>query len=148
LGPSSCEVCWKKPPAGVYKINADGAIADDGRRLSIGMVIRDFRGEVVAALCRVLPGNFSVGETEALAVKARILLAKEMDLHQIIVESNSLSVVQSISFKDFRGEIDYIFHGILSFLEGFSSWQVRHLKRDYNRIAHELARFARCNDIN
>lgn len=24
LGPSSYEVCWKKPPIGVYKINVDG----------------------------------------------------------------------------------------------------------------------------
>ena len=61
LGPSFCEVCWKKPPAEVYKINVDGATANDGRRLSIGVVIRDFRGEVVAALCRVLLGNFFCG---------------------------------------------------------------------------------------
>lgn len=59
---------------------------------------------------------------EALAIEAGILLAKEMDLHQIIVESDSLSVIQSIFSKDFRGEISHIFHGILSFLEGFSSW--------------------------
>ena len=121
MGPSSCEVCWKKPSAGVYKINADGAIVDDGRRLSIGVVIRDFRGDVVAVICRVLPRNFSVKEIEALAVKAGILLAKELDLHQIIVESDSLSVIQSIFSKDFRGEIGHIFLGILSFLEGFSS---------------------------
>ena len=49
FGPLSCEVSWKKPPAGVYKINVDGATADDGRRSSIGLVIRDFRGEAVAA---------------------------------------------------------------------------------------------------
>ena len=49
FGPLSCEVSWKKPPAGVYKIDVDGATADDGRRSSIGLVIRDFRGEAVAA---------------------------------------------------------------------------------------------------
>ena len=31
LGPSACEVSWKKPQAGVFKINTDGATADDGR---------------------------------------------------------------------------------------------------------------------
>ena len=49
LGPLSGEVSWKKPPAGVYKINVDRATADDRRCSSIGLVIRDFRGEVVAA---------------------------------------------------------------------------------------------------
>lgn len=42
------------------------------------------------------PRQFSLLETEALVVEAGILLAKEMDLQQIIIESNSLSVVSSI----------------------------------------------------
>ena len=57
------------------------------------MVIRDSNGEVVAALCRVLPGCFSMDETEALAIEAGIMLARELDLHQVIVESDSLLVV-------------------------------------------------------
>ena len=98
-------------------------------------------------LC-IIPLDSNQIIVEALAIEAGILLAKEMDLHQIIVESDSLSVIQSIFSKDFRGEIGHIFHGILSFLEGFSSWQVQHLKGDYNRVAHELACFTRCHDIN
>ena len=93
LDPSACEVRWKKPLAGVFKINTDGATADDGRRSSIGVVIRDSKGEVAAALCRVLPGCFLVDETEALAIEAGIMLARELDLHQVIVESDSLLVV-------------------------------------------------------
>ena len=57
------------------------------------MVIRDSKGEVATALCRVLPGCFSVDETKALAIEAGIMLARELDLHQVIVESDSLSVV-------------------------------------------------------
>ena len=148
LGPSSCEVSWKKPQVGFFKINIDGATTDDGRWSSIGVIIRDFRGEAVTALCRVLPGSFSVDEIEVLVVEAGILLAKEMDLHQVIVESNSFSVVQRILSKDLSGGIGHIVHGILDFLEDFSSWQVWHLKRDFNRVAHELTHFAKCNDVN
>ena len=36
--------------------------------------------------------------------------------------------------------------GILSILDCFSSWQIRHLKRDFNKVAHELARYANCNE--
>ena len=104
--------------------------------------------EVSSALCRVLPGCFSVDETEALAIEVGILLARELDLHQVIVESDSLSVVQRILAKDFSGCLGHIVHSILGFLEEFSSWQVQHLKRDFNRVAHELAHFANCNDIN
>ena len=107
----------KNPPAGIYKINVDGATADDGRCSSIGLVVRDFRGEVVAALCRVLQGNFSVGETEALVGEEGILLAKEMGLHHVILESHSLSVVQTILSKEVKGEMGHIVQGILIFLD-------------------------------
>ena len=133
--------CW------VFKINTDGATVDDGRRSSIGVVIRDSKREVVAALCRILPGCFSVDEIEALAIEARIMLARELDLHHVIVESDSLSVVNQILAKDFSGGLGHIVHGISGFLEEFLSWQVWHLKRDLNRVAHELAHFAKCNNI-
>ena len=122
MGLLSCKVSWKKPLAGVYKINVDGAIADDGRCSSIGLVIRDFRGEVVAALCRVLQGNFSVDEIEVLAVEVGILLVKEIGLHHITIELDSLSVVQRILSKEVKGEMGHIVQGILTFLESFSSW--------------------------
>ena len=146
LSPAAGDVCWRKPPDGVFKINTDGAAADDGRRSSIGVIIRDCRGQVVAALCRVLSGCFSVDETEVLAIEAGILLAKEMDLNQIIIESDSLSSVQRILSKDCSGGFGHIVNGIISFLDGFMSWRIRHLKRDFNRVAHELARFAHCNN--
>ena len=66
----------------------------------------------------------------------------------MIVESDLFSVVQRILSKDLSGGIGHIVHGILDFLEDFSSWQVWHLKRDFNRVAHELAHFAKCNDVN
>ena len=147
LGPSASEIGWKKPLARVFKINTDGATVDDGRRSSIGVVIRDSKGEVVAALCRVLPGCFSVDETEALAIEARIMLARELDLHHVIVESDSLLVVNRILANDFSRGLGHIVHGISGFLEEFLSWQVRHLKRDFNRVVHELAHFAKCNNI-
>lgn len=148
LRSSSCEISWKKPPAGIFKINTDVATADDGRQSSIGVIIKDCRGVTVAALCCVLPGSFTMEETEALAIEAGIILAKELDLHQIIIESNSLSVVNSIRSKDSSGGFGHIVNGILSSLDEFSSWQIRHLKRDFNKVAHELARFARNDNVN
>ena len=40
LGPSACEVSWKKPQVGVFKINTNRATVDNGRWLSIGVIIR------------------------------------------------------------------------------------------------------------
>ena len=147
LGPSSCELSWKKPPMGVYKINVDGATSKRGRKSSIGVIIRDFKGEATAGLCRLLLGNFSVLEAETLAMEASILLAKDFGLQQIIIESDSLLPVQSISTKEVSRETGHIIQGILSNLECFSSWQIRHVKRDFNRVAHELALYAKCKEM-
>lgn len=36
---------------------------------------------------------------------------------------------------------------IRSLLESYSSWKISHLKRKYNRVALELAKFAKCKGI-
>ena len=147
LGLAFCEVSWKKPPMGVYKINVDEVTLERGRKSSIGVIIRDFKGEVAAGFCRLLLGNFSVLETEALAMEAGVLLAKELGLQQIIIESDSLLVVQNIAAKEVSGETCHIIQGILSSLDCFSRWQIKHVKRDFNRVAHELALHAKCKEI-
>ena len=56
-------------------------------------------------------------ETEALAVEEGIPLANEMGLHHVILESHSLSVVQTILSKEVKGEMGHIVQGILIFLD-------------------------------
>ena len=86
-------------------------------------------------------------ETEALAIEAGVLLARELDFQQIIIESDSLAVVQRISAKDYGGGFGHIVNGIVNLLNGFVGWQIRHVKRDFNSMAHEFAKFARCNNV-
>ena len=60
-GIASAESKWKTPPVGMYKVNVDGATSEDGKPSSIGVIIRDSRSE-----------------TETIAIKKGVLLAKEM----------------------------------------------------------------------
>ena len=46
---------------GMYKVNVDGATSEDGKPSNIGVIIRDSRSE-----------------TETIAIKKGVLLAKEM----------------------------------------------------------------------
>ncbi|KAK9999628.1 hypothetical protein SO802_019231 [Lithocarpus litseifolius] len=134
---------WTPPPPGVVKMNVDGATSEDGRNSSVGVVIRDSYGAVIAACGKFLQGQFSVTEVEALAMEYGILLARDMNLTQIIVESDAIPIVNSINKNFIEGSIGHLFQGILALLSSFSSWKVNHVKRDYNRATHEAAHLAR-----
>ena len=137
------DVGWAAPPPGIYKINVDGATAGFGGRSTMGVVIRDSRGMVVAVSYKVLNGDYGAAVTEAFAVNEGVRLAMELELQQIIVESDSVGVVEAINESNCNGEFGMVIQGSLELLQSFRSWNVRYRKRDYNRAAHELAQFAK-----
>ena len=138
---------WTPPPPGVFKVNVDGATSEDGRNSSVGAIIRDSYGAVIAACCKYFQGHYSVAEVEALAVEAGILLAHNMKISQVIIESDAVSTVSDFSAKLVDGSLGHLYQGILAMLNSFSSWKIKHLKREYNKVAHELAHIARVNEV-
>ena len=94
---------------------------------------------VVAASCKVLNGDYGETITEAFAVDEGVRLAMELELQQIIVEFDSTGVVEAINESNCNGEFEMVIQGSLELLQSFRSWNVRYLKRDYNRAAHKLA---------
>ena len=105
----------------------------------MGVVIREATGTVHVACCKYLQGRYSVEEVEALAMEWRLILAKEQKISQIILESDSLTAVHSVIVTETNGCLGHVYQGILSLLSSFSSWKIKHVKRDYNRAACELA---------
>ena len=45
-------LAWVPPSLGLCKINVDGALSRTKKLAGIGVVIRDHRGRILAALCR------------------------------------------------------------------------------------------------
>lgn len=131
------------PPPGFFKVNVDGASSLDGLGTSsVGVIIRDDGGRVVAALSKALPLHYPATWTELFAMEQGVLLAQEMTLSKVIFESDAISVVQAIS-QDLCGrETGHLVQGIQLAKSSFLSCSFRHMKRDYNRAAHEPAQFA------
>lgn len=69
-----------------------------------------------------------------------------MKLSNVILESDSTAVVQALVSKSGFGDIGPIIQGSLAMLGSFSSWNARHLKIDYNRAAHDLAKVTRSTE--
>ena len=107
------------------------------------MVIRDCRGMVVVASAKLLSATYGVEVTKALVAEEGMLLACQMMLTRVILESNSFLVVQAISSNSLHGDLRPIIQGILDLLSSVNNWKVKHVKRDYNKVAHELVKLAR-----
>ena len=131
---------WKPPDSGVHKIDFDGALFLEQRCTSLGVVVRDSTGLVIAALSqRVrLPGSVDV--VEALAACRAMHFARELNLHHMMIEGDSLRVIQAIIdtwlVQTLCGHIiDEI--RLLSLLFTCS---FLHVNRKGNILAHALAR--------
>lgn len=134
---------WFGPPIGFFKINVIGATSKDNKTSSIGIIIRDSNGLVSAALSRTLSAQYLVEKVEGKALEYGVLLTQDLNISHIIIESDALSIVQALLSKQTNGVIGHLIQGILSALAVFHSWKIQHLKREFNRAAHEFAQLAR-----
>ncbi|KAF3954066.1 hypothetical protein CMV_020539 [Castanea mollissima] len=134
---------WRPPPKDFFLINVDGAIPAVDGHSEIGIVIWDWESQIVAAVNMPLSGKFAVEETEALAMEKGVSLAFELGLEKVILEGDSLQTIQVVRDKDCRGMTSHIIAGIIHELSKFRVAKVRHINRNGNKIAHELAQQAK-----
>ena len=67
-------------------------------------------------------------------------------LSNIILESDALNVVVNVSTAMTSGCLGHIYQGICGLLSSFGSRKIKHVKRECNRAAHELAQYARMKE--
>ena len=111
------------------------------------MVLRGCKGEILAASSKVLPAPFIAEISEAVAVLEGVLLVAKMEVTHAIIESDALSIIQAINDGVFGGELGHIIRNITEVSSSFSWCSFHHLKREGNKVAHELARVARITNM-
>uniref|UniRef100_A0A2N9G3M1 Reverse transcriptase domain-containing protein n=1 Tax=Fagus sylvatica TaxID=28930 RepID=A0A2N9G3M1_FAGSY len=85
---------WQPPNAPVYnvdiwvtyKINVAVSWRKQSRSGSVGTVVRDSLGQVIAAMCDVSSSFAEVSQFNAFAIQKSLLLAKNLGLHNVMVE--------------------------------------------------------------
>ena len=147
FSPTPTPSAWQAPPSGFFKVNVDDAASNDGRPSSIGVVIRDSRGFLIAASNKILPTPFSAEITEAMALQEGVLLASDMGISHVIVESDALSIIQAIFDCDLGDEQGHIIQNIKDISSSFSWCSFQHLKRTGNIVAHEVSRAAKISGV-
>ena len=123
-------------------VNVDAAIFSQSARAGFGVVICDHRG-------RVLAGNRGYFEriqipevAEAMALRQALILANNLNIPNIMVASDCLSLINKVKGLVDRSPIGAIVHDIRKCATKFGSCTFIHVNRTCNEAAHVLAKSA------
>ncbi|KAK0607443.1 hypothetical protein LWI29_015165 [Acer saccharum] len=134
---------WKAPPDGVFKINTDAALNEQGLVSGLGVVIRDCQGQVMASLCSQMGVCYSPEIAEALAIRRGLQLAVETGLVPAMLESDASVVVNAIGSQDrSSSDVGIIIHDISCLLRSPCFNSISFVPRLANKVAHGLAKLA------
>ncbi|XP_073271465.1 uncharacterized protein [Primulina huaijiensis] len=134
---------WTKPPDPYVKCNVDATLFNEHQAVGFGFVVRDSAGEFMVSKTSVNYGLFEVKEAEALALLDAIAWTTSLELHDIIFETDSKTVVNAISSKNVdHTEFGSIISSCRKFLDAHPSFKIQHVRRQANMVAHALARAA------
>ncbi|KAE8813045.1 hypothetical protein D1007_09808 [Hordeum vulgare] len=134
----------RKPPgAGLYKLNVDACFNIDSGTGSSGVVIRDDKGTFMAALCSDIPFADDAVSAEARGLCDGLILANELGLEKLVVESDCIEVVDTmLDSGNSLGPAAAIYEECSFLAHNFSFIQFQFCPREANMAAHILARYA------
>lgn len=85
---------WSKPPSGWFKLNTDASVV--AHNTSGGGLIRDSKGQWVQGFSRYI-GSTSVLLAELWALRDGIHMAKNLHMHNLIINVDSVEAVKLLS---------------------------------------------------
>lgn len=140
--PAKCR--WQAPASGWIKINTDGAFSEASGEAGIGVIIRNHLGQVILSGWKYIDKGGSVEQVEALACREGLALAAEWAPGQVIVESDCSTVIKYLACPDAqRSPSTFIIRAALEEARKLLKVEFRHIGRDQNGVAHELAQMAK-----
>lgn len=132
---------WRRPEEGWVKANADGALAKQLRTGGGGAVLRDNNGKFIAGSCHFFPSTHDADVAELKACRRALVLAKEVQVQKVILETDSQVSVRKImnTQKDLSANGQLV-EEIKDLLHSFREFRVAWVRRSANKVAHILAR--------
>ncbi|KAL0005020.1 hypothetical protein SO802_012581 [Lithocarpus litseifolius] len=135
---------WFPPPELVYKLNFDAAIFLELSYSVVGAVIRNARGEVMAAMSERGPSVVDSTEAKILACRKALAFAIDAGFTDLIIEGDNENVMKLVSASGVDlSRLGHIIQDIKWFAQGLRWMSISCVKRDANSMAHSLARYAK-----
>lgn len=122
------------------KTNFDGAMFGESYQASLGVVIRNSEGQVMAALSKKIHKPHSAQSVKLLAARRAVTFCIEMGFQSSIFEGDSKLVIKSLRGKRLVNSQDgNIIQDILSYANSLQSFSFSHVSQQGNAVAHALS---------
>ena len=141
--PSKASIRWRPLVGELYKTNFDRAVFRESGEAGIGVVVRDAKGEVIAALAEKITFPGTVEMLEALAARRAVKFVVELGISLSKFEGNLEVVHRALQAADrCHLSIGQIIKDILSIVGSLRTFSFSHTRRQGNYVAHDLAKRA------
>ncbi|KAH9744054.1 putative reverse transcriptase/RNA-dependent DNA polymerase [Citrus sinensis] len=134
---------WKPPPENWCKVNVDAVIDHQSQRAGLGVVIRNDKGDVVAAAIKPSSFNGDVPFAEAEGIEWGMQVAKKAGITAVILESDCQAAIDlANNRKGSKTEIFWVISEINKRRKEFQEVRFQHTLRSGNVNAHTLSKLA------
>ncbi|KAK0599621.1 hypothetical protein LWI29_007048 [Acer saccharum] len=128
------------PPYGSLKHNSDAAVKSSVNHIGVGVTIRDWEGNMVAAMSMPLGGFFEPEPGEFLSVREGLLLSKRLDLKIDWVELDAVHVASAVNYVYVNdGLAGVVLDDIRTLCREVGVSKCLSIPRQGNEMAHSLA---------
>ena len=83
------------PPQPLFKVNFDGVVFNEDRKAGVGVVIRNYLGQIMASMTEKCNLPTLVDEVKAMAAVRAIVFAQELGFSSIILEGDSEKIMNT-----------------------------------------------------
>ncbi|XP_026459630.1 uncharacterized protein LOC113360325 [Papaver somniferum] len=143
---TSIPLKWLAAVDFAIKINFDISFITKRLPVGVGLIARNSAGNFIEA-----KGSSSTAvdeeQGEAIAALEALKWSKERNFTELHLEGDNINVVDAIN--GITGRINWTTNSVIQeclvLLNPFSRWKCSHVKREANRVADDLARYARSN---
>jgi len=135
---------WSPLDEDYYKVNFKGAIFKEEDKASIGVIIRNCHGMVMASLSQNIPLPQTLVELETSAATKVLEFSLELGFIKVILEGDSESVMKALqNDSPSLASFGLLIRDAQSAANLFTCIRFLHVGRNGNSGAHNLARYAR-----
>ena len=137
-----CRSHWQPPVQDVYKLNFDAVVFSDINCSSVGAIVRNHVGEVMASMSAKGEYVHNSDEAEVWACRKALEFAMEAGFSNLIIEGDNSNVMRALSASAVNNSLyRHVVDDIRAYLSGWQFVGLSCVKREGNMVAHSLTRF-------